>query len=209
MNIYRGMTAALVCCLMLTGSDPAWAVEEAEYEVIRTAGEFEVREYAPSLVAEVVVDEPFEDAGNKAFRPLFNYIDGNNRSQQKIAMTAPVSQQKSTEKIAMTAPVSQTRSDAGWTVSFMMPAEFTAQTIPLPEDPRVTLREVPAWRAVVIRYSGTWSQARYQEHLDQLMEWVGEQGLEPGGDPIWARYNGPFTPWFLRRNEILLPINPS
>ena len=209
MNLLNGLVRAATVTLLL-GVESVMAVEEAEYEVLRVSGDFEIREYAPSLLAEVVVNEDFEDAGNAAFRPLFKYIDGNNKAQQEIAMTAPVGQQKTSpgasQKIAMTAPVSQSASPEGWTVSFMMPAEFTMENIPLPEDPRVQLREVPAWRAAALRYSGTWSVERYEEHLVRLRQWVANEGLEVTGEPVWARYNAPFTPWFLRRNEILLPI---
>lgn len=190
--------------LMVTG--PLQAVEEAEYRVVKQDGDIEIRAYAASIVAEVIVDGEFEDASSRAFRTLFKYIDGNNRDQREIAMTAPVSQQKSSSKIAMTAPVSQQQTSAGWAVSFMMPASFTMDTIPQPLDPAVSLREVPAHRAASLRYSGTWSEKRYKEHLEQLGRWMDENGLAPAGEPVWARYNAPFTPWFMRRNEILIRL---
>ena len=182
------------------------AVEEAEYRVVEQHGDIEVRDYAPSIIAEVVVDEDFEDAGNSAFRALFKYIDGNNREQQEIAMTAPVSQQKNPVKIDMTAPVSQSRQADGWAVSFMMPASFTMETIPEPLDPDVKIRQIPSHRAVSIRYSGTWSEKNYSKHLEDLENWLDEHGEKAAGEPVWARYNAPFTPWFLRRNEILIPL---
>lgn len=196
---------ALTLALMaLTGM--AMATEEAEYDVVRQDGDFELRDYAPQIVAEVVVSGSFSDAGNSAFRPLFNYISGDNTVQTRIAMTAPVAQTAQSQDIAMTAPVGQRASGDDWVVSFMMPAEFTMDTIPIPTDPAVKLREIPAHRMAVVRYSGRWSEKRYQSHLVALQSWVTEQGLGVTGEAVFARYNGPFTPWFMRRNEILLPV---
>ncbi len=186
----------------------AMAVEEAAYTVEKTDGNFEIRLYAPQVVAEVVVDGTMEDAGNQAFRPLFKYISGANRTQGKIAMTAPVAQQADGQKIAMTAPVGQVALSNRWSVSFMMPAHSTLETLPVPTDENVRLRSVPARRMAVVRYSGTWSQSRYERNLARLREWMKAKGISAAGDPVWARYNPPFTPWFLRRNEILVPVKP-
>ncbi len=181
-------------------------VEEAKYNVIRQQDKLEIREYDPSIVAEVIVNDDFEDASNKAFRKLFNYISGDNTGRNEIAMTAPVSQKAEPEKIAMTSPVGQRKADQGWAVSFMMPASYTMDSIPVPDDPSVVLRKIPAHRAAAIRYSGTWSEKSYKEHLARLLEWMESEDLEAVGEPVWARYNAPFTPWFMRRNEILIPI---
>lgn len=182
------------------------AVEEAKYTVLEKQDTLEIREYEPSIVAEVVVDGGFEDASGMAFRILFDYISGDNTGRNKIAMTAPVSQKRNPQKIAMTSPVGQRRSEQGWAVSFMMPASYTMDTIPLPDDPSVALREIPAHRVAAIRYSGTWSEHAYKKQLSELLEWMESENLEATGDPVWARYNAPFTPWFMRRNEILIPI---
>ncbi|MFC1778614.1 heme-binding protein [Pseudomonadota bacterium] len=189
---------------LMTGN--LMAVEEAEYTVLLKDETLEIRQYAPSIVAEVIVNDNFEDASNTAFRKLFKYISGSNSSRSKIAMTAPVSQEAQSEKIAMTAPVGQRASEQGWAVSFMMPASYTMETIPLPEDASVKLREVPAYSAAAIRYSGTWSEKRYKKHLVLLNNWIEQNELEATGTPLWARYNAPFTPWFMRRNEILIPV---
>jgi hypothetical protein len=193
-------------CIALFISDKLLAVEEAEYQLVLSEGDMEVREYAPSIVAETVVEGDFEDAGNKALRLVFQYIDGNNRAGDKIAMTAPVTQGRRGEKIAMTAPVSQRVAKTGWAVSFMMPADYTMDTIPAPLDPRVVIREILAYRAAVVRYPGCWSERNYSENLERLRQWAAEQHLTVTGDPVWARYDAPFIPWFLRRNEILLPL---
>ena len=205
--VHAAVTAALPVLIYGAVIESALAVEEAEYRLLSKADNIEVREYAPQIVAEVVVEDDFEAAGNRAFRPLFRYIDGNNRAQQEIAMTAPVSQEARSEKIAMTAPVSQSRADEGWVVSFMMPAEFSWDTIPEPLDPNVSLRQIPAHHAVVIRYSGTWSETGYRRHLEELVAWIDANGLDAIGEPVWARYNAPFVPWFMRRNEILLRVD--
>jgi effector-binding domain-containing protein len=193
--------------VMLLATGAAQAVEEAEYTVVLEDGDFEIREYAPSIVAETIVSGEFEDAGSRAFRKLFNYIDGENHRSSEIAMTAPVSQQAEGQKIAMTSPVSQEPTAQGWAVSFMMPAAYSMDTIPQPNDEQVVLREIPAYRAAAIRYSGTWSQKNYDEHLAELQAWVVSMDLEAAGNPVWARYNAPFTPWFMRRNEILIPLS--
>jgi hypothetical protein len=122
-------------------------------------------------------------------------------------MTAPVSQEPTGEKINMTAPVEQQRVKNGWIVSFMMPRSYTLQTLPEPEDARVTLRQVPARRMAAVRYTGFWSEKSYLRHKSELESWIHKKGLTIAGDPVWARYNPPFSPWFLRRNEILIPVN--
>lgn len=184
----------------------ATSVEQAGYQVLGKAGKLELRDYSPLVVAETVVDGSMEDAGGKAFRRLFGYISGKNRSQTRIEMTAPVTQEPASEKIAMTAPVGQQRHAEGWVVSFAMPAGYALADLPLPEDPKVVLRQVPASRMAAIRYSGTWSEKRYNQHEGELREWIARMGYSSLGEPVWARYNPPFTPWFLRRNEILIPV---
>ena len=188
-----------------TSGGVAMGIEEAAYTVEKTDGAFQVRQYAPQVVAETLVEGTLEEAGNKAFRPLFNYISGANRSQGKIAMTAPVTQQREGEKIAMTAPVGQEAVSNQWAITFMMPANYTLETLPAPTDEKVRLRAIPARRMAAVRYSGTWSRQRYERNLARLREWMKAQGLAAVGDPVWARYNAPFTPWFLRRNEVLVP----
>ena len=182
------------------------AVEEAAYNVVLRDGAFELRDYAPCVLAETVVAGAFDEAGNQAFTRLFRYISGSNRSRSKVAMTAPVSQEPTGERIAMTAPVAQQPAQGRWLVSFTMPAAYTLETLPEPDDPQVTLRQVPARRMAAVRYSGRWSEESYLRHRVTLESWVRGKGLRIAGDPMWARYNSPFAPWFLRRNEILIPV---
>ena len=121
-------------------------------------------------------------------------------------MTAPVSQEATSKKIAMTAPVSQEKSDGLWRITFLMPSKYTMGTLPEPLDERVNLREVPGQLMAAIRYSGTWSKKRYEKKKARLESLIQQRGLEPLGEPVFARYNSPFVPWFLRRNEVLIPV---
>jgi effector-binding domain-containing protein len=182
------------------------AIEEAAYHVLKQETHFEIRDYAPHILAETVVEGNFEEAGNKAFRVLFRYISGDNLSREKVAMTAPVSQNRKGEEIKMTAPVGQRSVQDKWAVSFMMPASYTLETLPEPKDPDVTLRQVSARRMAAVSYSGFWSEKNYLRYKSALEAWIHEQGLSIAGEPLWARYNPPFTPWFLRRNEVLIPV---
>lgn len=204
MKLIRLVLASTV--LMLIGALPAMATEEAPYTVITTDNTFELREYAPQVVAEIIVEGKLEDAGNRAFRPLFRYISGDNKSRGKIAMTAPVSQQQKGENIPMTAPVSQQRVQGRWAVSFMMPASYTMETLPAPDDPGIKLRQVPARRVAAVRYSGFWSEKTYLLNKEKLETWIRKNRFSVVGEPVWARYNPPFTLWFMRRNEILIPV---
>ncbi|TFD28167.1 MULTISPECIES: SOUL family heme-binding protein [Cryobacterium] len=188
--------------------------EQQPYQIVKSYDDFELRRYPAHLVAEVITDGPFEDAGNRAFRYLFAYITGANRSLQKIAMTAPVIQTDAAEKIAMTAPVLQESVEdasgaaAGeqFRVAFVLPKDLTAQTAPEPTDPAVHLRTVPASLAGALRFSGRWSQTRYEQHLDQLRGALAAAGFSVLGSPRFARFDPPFKPWFLRRNEVLLDV---
>ncbi len=164
------------------------ATEEAEYSVVLKEQSFELRNYESHILAETIVDGDFDKAGNKAFRRLFKYISGNNKSQQKIAMTSPVGQGAEGEKIDMTSPVGQQQSKDSWAVSFMMPATYTMETVPEPEDPKIILRQVPARHMAAIQYSGLWSEKGYTMNKDKLED------------------NPPFTLWFMRRNEVLIPV---
>lgn len=198
--------AFFAALLLLILAQDAMAVEEASYVVLKSDGEFEVREYAPHVLAETLVAGDLESAGGKAFKKLFGYISGDNVSRTKVPMTAPVSQVPASEKIQMTAPVGQQRVQEKWAVSFMMPKFYTLSSLPQPKDPSVVLRQVPAQKMAVVRYSGTWSEKNYSRHKSELESWVQNNGLTASGGEIWARYNAPFTPWFLRRNEILIPV---
>ena len=182
------------------------AIEEPDYEVIRKLGNVEVRQYAPYVVAEVVLNATADEAGNRAFPILAGYIFGKNKGEKKFAMTAPVTQTAVPMKMAMTAPVTQSAVAGGMRVQFVLPKGVTLESAPEPLDPRVQLRLVPAGQWAAIRYSGTWSQSNDDEHLALLKATLEEAGVATQGEPVLARYNAPFTPWFLRRNEIWLAV---
>jgi len=182
------------------------AIEEPDYEVLRKVGEVEVRQYAPYVVAEVSVQGPAMEAGNKAFPILAGYIFGKNKGERKFAMTAPVTHTAAPMRMAMTAPVTQTEGADGTVVQFVLPKGVTLATAPEPLDARVVLREVPAYRVGAIRYSGFWSEANNQAQLDRLHADLQAADLAWTGEPTYARYNAPITPWFMRRNEIWLTL---
>ena len=182
------------------------AIEEPDYEVIRKFDNVELRRYAPYVVAEVVLDTSAEDAGSQAFPILAGYIFGKNKGEKKFAMTAPVTQTAVPVRMDMTAPVTQAAVVGGVRVQFVLPKGVTLATAPEPIDPRVQLRVVPAGSWAVIRYSCTWSQANYLEHLSELKASLEAVGVATQGEPVLARYNAPFTPWFMRRNEIWLAL---
>jgi len=180
------------------------AIEEPDYEVVKKLAQVEFRQYAPYVVAEVVLDATAEDAGNQAFPILAGYIFGKNKGEKKFAMPAAVPQTAAPVRMDLTAPVTQAAVAGGMRVQFVLPKGVTLATAPEPIDPRVQLREVPAGSWAVIRYSGTWSQSNYQEHLQLLRAALDKAGVATQGEPVLARYDSPFTPWFLRRNEIWL-----
>jgi len=182
------------------------AIEEPVYEVKRRIDDVEIRSYAPYLVAEVVVDGPPEEAGKAAFPILAAYIFGKNKGERKLEMTAPVTQSKDPVKMAMTAPVTQTAKGGRFVVQFVLPRDVTLETAPEPLDPRVQVRQVPAHSVAAIRYSGRWTQANDEEHINKLQAIMRSAGVTWSGEPILSRYNAPFTPWFLRRNEVWLAL---
>jgi hypothetical protein len=202
----RTIRVLFAVAFIIIGATEAMAIEEAEYKVVEKEGRFEIRDYAPHILAETIVKSDIEKAGNKAFQRLFRYISGANRSKEKVAMTAPVSQEPKGEKIEMTAPVGQQNVQGRWAVSFMMPSSYTLETLPEPEDPKISLRQVQARRMAAVRYSGFWSEKKYLRYKKMLESWVQEKGLTIVGEAVWARYNAPFTLWFLRRNEVLIPV---
>ena len=192
--------------LLIPGYETAMAIEEASYKVIEKDGDFELRQYVPQIVAETIVEGDFDKVGNEGFSRLFGYISGNNTKKQSISMTAPVSQEAGSEKIPMTAPVNQEQVGNKWHISFLMPSNYTLETLPEPTDKRIVLKQIPSRNVAAITYSGTWSRSRYEEHKAILVEIMRNRKLKPVGEYIFARYNPPFMPWFLRRNEVLVNV---
>ncbi|MDJ0927394.1 MAG: heme-binding protein [Gammaproteobacteria bacterium] len=202
---WRAWIAALLLIILSGGY--AMAIEQPNYEVIATDGDIEYRQYAGYVVAQTRLPGEWSAnaAGNEAFRRLVSYISGNNQGQRKIAMTAPVAQSRG-DKIAMTTPVSQSNAAGDWVVSFVMPSEYTLDTVPLPRDERIELTAVAPRLVAAIRYSGSWRESRYKKFEAVLLSQLSASGAVTTGDTEFARYNAPFVPWFLRRNEVLVEV---
>ena len=203
----------------------AMAIEEPRFTLVIKTGTFEVRQYAPMLVAETVVDGDMDGASNRGFRKIADYIFGNNQSVQtggssKIAMTAPVTLEPQSEKIAMTAPVTMSSANNStgdinmtasnkWRVHFVMPSQYSMANIPQPKNADVKLREIPGKNFAVNSYTGLNSQARVQAKTDELMAWVQEKNLKVLSGPQLSRYDPPWTLPMFRRNEIMIEIEET
>ena len=186
------------------------ATEEMAYELVERKGDAELRQYAPVIVAETKVSGRFEWVGNIAFGRLAGYIFGRNRGQRQMAMTAPVTQRAAPEKIAMTAPVLQEpKRGRTWVVSFVMPAEYTMETLPEPGDKNVRLSERPGQLMMAIRYAGGWRRSLFERNCRKLEETIEREGFVATGPAVFARYDPPSTPWFRRRNEVLIPVEAA
>ena len=203
----KSFASALFALLILLLAMPTHAIEEPTYTVVQKTEVFEVRQYAPYLVAEVVVPGPASEAGSQGFSLLGGYIFGKNKGERKLEMTAPVTQQAAPPvKLEMTAPVTQAAAPGGFLVQFVMPNGYTLATLPEPLDASVKLREVPAKRVAVIRFSGSWSQSLYEEKLQTLRGALAAAGMASAGEPVSSRYNSPFSLPFMRRNEVWLTL---
>jgi hypothetical protein len=199
----------LLCTLLslstLTGI--AMATEEPSYRSILQEAPFEIREYPSLIAAEVTVSGERSEAVSAGFRLLAGYIFGGNTRKQSIAMTAPVIQNESpNEKIAMTAPVMQSPDPSGWIIRFIMPASYTLETLPTPNDPKVRLVSLPPKRLAVVRFSGLVDDNDVEQQTAVLRAFIAKQKLTAIGTPSLARYDPPWTLWFLRRNEVMLEV---
>ena len=181
---------AAVCAQFFV--EVAMAIEEPVYKVIRKEGEISLREYPSSIVAETSVEGSFDEVSNEGFRRLAGFIFGGNEISQKIAMTAPVGMEKP--------------GGDSWVIRFTMPAEYTLKTLPKPKDARVELKEIPARTVAAFEYSGTWSKERFDERKQKLLAWIEKNEFVRKSEATLARYNPPWTPWFLRRNEVLIQV---
>jgi hypothetical protein len=168
-------------------------VEIARYDVLEAQGSMEIRAYPALFVAEVVRDGSRDEAVRSGFGPLARYIFARERSGEKIAMTAPVIQKAEGNS---------------WTIQFVMPSGYDLERLPKPSGADVRLRELAPARRAAIRFSGWWSDDLFKEKDAALLAWLAGKGLTPVGPPTFAYYNDPFTPGFLRRNEILYDLAP-
>ena len=210
-------SASLLLGLLCTGH--VMAIEEPKYEVIQTDGTFEIRKYAPILIAETFVDGDMDEASNKGFRLIADYIFGNNQvvdsnANTKIAMTAPVTVEPVSQKIAMTAPVTvepqftdiNMQLAKKWRIHFVMPSQYTLANIPKPKNDVITLKEVPSKYFLVYSYSWLNTLSRVQNKTDEALEWANRKGLKVIGAPKLSRYDPPWTLPMFKRNEIMLEI---
>lgn len=183
------------------------ALETPEFQVIKRENPFELRRYAPYLSARITLDAAgHRDAASRGFGTLASYIFGNNIARQKISMTAPVTAAPASEKIAMAAPVTVSGSGR-FQVEFSLPSKYTLDTLPQPVDQRVEIIQHEEQTMAVVRFSGVFQQANFDRHIARLRGWIEQNGWTELAPPVVAGYNPPITPWFLKRNEILIAIN--
>ena len=204
-SFWKGVFIAVA----LTFMGVVMATEEPKYSVVEKESPFEIRAYAPMIVAEVQVDGDLDAASGQGFRLIAAYIFGQNQVNEKIAMTAPVNVEEKTSqsaKIAMTAPVGIESKAGKWTVSFVMPAEYTMESIPKPMNSQVQLRQIPAVKKAVISFTGFYNEQKVAEKTLELEQWIKARNLEPSGVPNFARYNPPWTLPFMRRNEVMINL---
>jgi len=201
-----------ILILLLTLKGTLMAIEEPKYTVIEKNETFEIRKYDPYVVAQTKVTGEFDEMGSTAFKILFKYISGENQKRSQIKMTAPVIQENTVQvgqKIQMTAPVIQeidTIDTKSATYSFVMPQNFTLDTLPLPLDKRIKLKEIPAKTVAVLEYSGGWGEEKYKKHEAILLKTLDTAEIKIIGKTNFARYNSPFSLWFMRRNEIMVEV---
>lgn len=219
MNKYK--TIHLFLFSLFFWSNPSMAIEEPKYQVLLIDGAFEIRRYEPMLIAQTWAEGDMDEASNKGFRRIADFIFGNNQpvnthDNAKIAMTAPVTVEPPSTKIAMTAPVTVEPNSADvplpqanrWRIHFVMPNQYTLDNIPKPKNSEIFLKEVPAKYFAVHRYSGLNTLSRVQEKTEQTLHWAKQKSLNIHGTPQLARYDPPWTLPMFRRNEILLEITP-
>lgn len=216
---HQNYLASITLGLGILWITPAMAIEEPKYALIVSDAQFEVRHYAPVLIAETIVEGDMDAASSKGFRLIADFIFGNNLSsdtdkKSKIAMTAPVTVEPQSSKIAMTAPVtvepqaaeSNMKTAKTWRINFVMPSQYTLANIPKPKNNAVSLREVPSKYFIVHKYSGFNTVARVQTKTDETVEWAIKRSYKMIGTPQLSRYDPPWTLPMFRRNEIMLEI---
>jgi hypothetical protein len=202
----KSFVFALLLGLSVLGAF-AMPTEEPSFTVSLAECDFEVRDYPAMVVAEVSVTGERKEAASKGFRLLAGYIFGGNTAKQKIAMTVPVTQAASGgETIAMTAPVLQSGGDGNWVIRFIMPRGSTLETLPQPNNPKVHLQAVAPARMAVMRFSGLARQDNIASKTDALWAHIKARHLHAIGLPSLAQYDPPWKLWFLRRNELMIPV---
>lgn len=211
MNMFISRILILLTSILIAST--VMATEEPKFTVIEKSEPFELRTYAPQLVAEVKVEGDLDVASSQGFRLIAAFIFGQNQVSEKISMTVPVGiETAQSTKIAMTVPVGIEASQGSakgvnqWVFSFVMPSEYTMATLPKPLNPLVTIRELPAQRRAAITFSGFYNEAKVLEKTKALEEWIKSKQWQAIGSPQFARYNPPWSIPFMRRNEILITV---
>jgi effector-binding domain-containing protein len=191
-------------------SNSLMATDEPEFKLILKEDKFEIREYAPKIIAQVEVFGDFDQASSKGFKVLADYIFGNNKRKDgnsRIEMTAPVEMEPLPQKINMAKPVLTEGNDNTWIVSFIMPSEFTLETLPEPNNKNIKILSIPKEKYAVIIFSGLVRESSYQEKEKLLNQFIKEKKLKSSGEIKIARYNPPWTLPFFRRNELMIKVN--
>lgn len=206
-KLYWALAGAVCLTIIAAGAaGPIMSrVEQPEYQIVTAEGSIEIRSYGGMIAAEAEVQGERKTAINEGFRRIAAYIFGANKPNVKITMTAPV-QQQSQQTIAMTAPVTQQADGNAWTVRFIMPRSWTMETLPAPNDTRITLKPIPAKRMVAIRFSGLANDSLIRTKTEELRKYSSEHKLKTIGEPLLAFYNPPWTLPFFRRNEVMLEL---
>ena len=200
----------LLSAVLLTGCSVVGirtGTEEPSYTVVETLGDLQIREYGPRIAAETTVDGNELSSRSDGFRRLAGYIFGANTARGSIAMTAPVAQEAGSKTIEMTAPVVQDQTSGGqWRIRFFMPANYTLETLPRPNDPAVRIVAVPPQTYGVYRYTGSIGPAATADARRELLRLLEGSGWGPTGEPVNWFYDPPWTLPFLRRNEAAVTV---
>jgi hypothetical protein len=210
-NKMKNFTVLLWIFYSFITSNTAMAIEEPKFNLITKENAFELRAYQPKIIAEVSIDADMSESSSKGFKLIADFIFGNNTSRlggsENISMTAPVSVYEKSEKISMTAPVGVQEVKDGWKVYFVMPSKYTLDSLPKPNNAQVSIKEIPAKKFAVIRFSGLVDEEKMNKKVKDLNEWIVNKNLKPISNPELARYNPPWTLPFLRRNEVMVEVD--
>jgi hypothetical protein len=204
-----GLLLLLILFTYVFTGNTALALEEPEFAVVETFPDFELRRYRPYLVAEVEVSGTLRSSGNRAFRILADYIFGGNGDDERMQMTAPVESIPDTDLDRPAFSEARATANGSWTYAFVMERRYTRESLPAPLDQRIHISQRPERLMAVRRFSGRWSTGNVSDNETALLAAIQKAGLAAVGTPVLARYDAPFIPWFLRRNEIMVPVEAS
>jgi DNA gyrase inhibitor GyrI len=208
--VIAGVLVALMGAWMAAGYLPVRNIETPKYEVLSAHKGYEIRQYQSHILAEVKVTGTYKESVNQGFRKIADYIFGNNTASGSIAMTAPVLHEKQTasEKIPMTSPVlhGKTVETGSYTVAFVMPSSYTLETLPKPNNPDVTVRVVPPKKYAALRFRGYAPEGKVARKMEAMLALLKQDNITPVGSPSVAQYNPPWTPPFMRHNEVLVEV---